>query len=207
MSPMTSPVSGSGEQFEGMLHYELIINDESQDFRYAIKRGLVRLEIDDPHMGGSMTILISPEDGRMAMLIHEIRAYTEIDINDVATRQESFINQMEQITETGNRMTIAGVETLEYLIHTDNNGTLRIWSPEESTQYGHFQFPDFGNRILAHMLNHDLPVALFPFAIEYESDQTHIEIHLQKIEEGNLAIDLFTVPANYRNISVTIPDY
>lgn len=194
-------------EFEGTLHYVLEINGLQQDLRYRMKRGVVRLEIDDPHMNGSMTLLISPEEYHMIALMHELHAYAIIGFDEIAEQGESFVNQLDRVTATEDQREIAGVMTREYRIVTEARETIRLWSPDQPDRFGFFQFPDFGNHILSYIINHDLPAELFPFAIVYHSERTSIELTLVEIQEEQLNLDLFVVPPNYQKRPVTMPDY
>ncbi len=201
------PDTVADELFEGTLYYEMNINGMHQEFRYFIKRGLVRLEIDDPHMGGSMTLLISPDELRMVVIIDEIHAYADLQFEDIANRGESLVDQMMEASASGKRTMIAGVENEEFLLITEAGNEIRFWSPVDSKRYGHFHFPDFGNRLLARILNYDVPSGFFPFALSYEDENNSIEITLVEIHDEIPDLDLFAVPATYRNITLTIPDY
>lgn len=205
--PVSAFIEPDNDLFEGTLHYLLKINGSQQELRYRIRRGLIRLEIDDPHMGGSMTVLISPKDDRMVLLIHNIHAFTELALHDMTGHSETFLNNMDRITKTGNQQEIAGIENHEYVITTDNGDRLQFWSPLETSRYGLFQFPEFVDRFLSNILTHDLPNGFFPFSILYQGDRSTVEISLIHIEEEKLDIDLFAVPANYRKLSITVPEY
>ncbi len=199
--------NNSCKAFEGTLHYILEINGIQQDFRYRIRRGLVRIEIDDPHMGGTMTILAAPDDNRMLVLIHEQRAFTEFTMEDFANHDNLLIHKESRLNQTGNIQEIDGIEIYEFLITTENGEELRFWSPRKTTRYGLFQFPDFIDRVLSKMLKKDLPEGLFPFSVSYQGKRSTIDITLAGIQEEILDMNLFTVPANYRKLPIILPDY
>ncbi|MDG5768135.1 DUF4412 domain-containing protein [Balneolales bacterium ANBcel1] len=204
---LTLPAAQPDTLFEGTLHYSLYINDMQQNFTYQIRNGLVRIEIEDRQWGGTLKLLISPEEKRVIVLIDEIQAYSELEFATVAEHGEPFVENLVQFVPTQNRQEIAGVENTEYYLVTEDGGEIRFWSPADSRRYGHFRFPDFGKYIPARLLDQDLSEGLFPFAIYYKDESNTVEIVLQHIEENRLDPGLFSVPATYRNINVAMPDY
>ena len=193
--------------FEGTLHYLLDINGMEQEFRYRIKDSFIRLEIDDPHMGGSMTLLFAQNHDRMVALLHEVSGYSEIAFKEVADRSEILLNRLDRVVATGNEQEISGILSREYEIQTEKEESIVLWSPIESNRYGYFQFPDFGNPELVHILKHDVPAGFFPFMVFYEGERHTINVTLIDVVEETLDPKIFEVPANYRNIPVTVPDY
>ncbi len=201
-APDTDP-----DYFQGTLYYDLDINGMEQEFRYRIKGNLIRLEIDDPLMGGSMTLLMAQDHDQVVILMHEVGGYSEVAFKELADRGEALIDRVDRFAFTGNEQMISGVLSNEYIIHTDRDEDFVLWSPVDASRYGYFQFPDFGNPALSRLLKHDVPAGFFPFLVFYEGKETKINIRLYDIVEETLAPELFEVPASYRDINVTIPDY
>lgn len=203
--------SDSGEAdfdyFQGTLYYDLDINGSKQELRYLIKRNLIRLEIDDPVMGGSITLLMAQDHDEVVILMHEVGGYSRFALQELAHRGEALIEQVDRFAATGNEQMVSDVLIREYVIHTDGDEDVVLWSPVDASRYGYFQFPDFGDPALSRLLKHDIPAGFFPFLVFYEGKETKISIRLYDIVEETLAPELFEVPASYRDIPVNVPDY
>lgn len=187
------------QNFEGVIHYESaeMAKMGRGNMPYMIKGQRNRVEFGMGQKTGAMILV--PNKSKMIVIIDEMNAYMEMNINHAIDTPED-MNKTEA-TNTGESKTIAG-KTCEVWNMKSDEGTFETCLAKGM---GTFMMP--GRDMMpeeppawAKTLMEEGAIPLEVIEIKGNGSRI-VKMKAKKIEEKTLSDDLFEVPEGYRNMS------
>jgi hypothetical protein len=188
----------AAKSFEGTAVYQMSagMSDKNVEMTFKMKDGVTRMEAT--MQGHTMINLMDPAAKKMTMLMPEKKMYMEHEMKAPTgkAKQEA---EKPKLTKTGNSETIAGYKADEWLMETKKM-TLHLWGTTELGS-GFMQAggkPGEGVEIPAEMRDK----GFFPLRIVGDGKHGFSKMEATSVKPESLDASLFTVPADYKKMSL-----
>ena len=180
----------SSKQFEGVVTYQ---GAGGRTFQYAIRKGLVRIDLNDENKQGAM--IMDSGSHKMYMLMPEQKMYMEMKVpdgNDLADSAKAA-----KPTRTGKSEVVAG-HKCDYWNVKEAKGDVDICLANDM---GGFQA--FSNHMIgdASAWQDAIGKNAFPLkVIMHEDGEDKVALVATKVEAKSLDATLFSPPSSYRKM-------
>ena len=194
------PTTTTAQDFEGIIHFEMadLAKQGMGEMPYMVKGNKARMEIT--HQGQKNAMLMLPGESKMVMIIEQMKAYIEMDLNNKNGETNMGKASEQDMTNTGQTKTIAG-RSCEVWRMESSDGTFETCMAKGM---GTFMMPQ------NQMRKQDAPSWAQKFAeegsmpleiVEIKNEKRTVQMKATKIEEKSLSSDLFEIPDGYRDMS------
>lgn len=193
---LTTPTSA--QDFEGVIHFKVadMIQQGMGEMPYMVKGNKGRMEVN--HQGQKSAMLMLPDESKMVVIIKQMQAYMEMDLNE----QQHDMSKMQETdaTNTGETKTIAGKTCEVWRLESDEGtfetcmakGMGTYMMPQNQMQQGNA--PAWAQQFLEEGA---MPLEI----VAINNGKRTVKMKATKIEEKSLSDDLFEVPEGYRDMS------
>jgi hypothetical protein len=182
-------------QFEGEVDYHVTMsNGDQSDMAYFLKDGKARMQMS--MKGHDVVDIMDLPNQKIYMLMSEQKMYMT---SDIPKSEKAQGNAKVDVKKTGKTKTILGYNTDEWAVTTEH-GTTSVWGAKG---IGFFmmgkgpggQGPDTS---WADALKKN---GFFPLEVDSQGGKGSMSMVATKVEPKSLDSSLFTVPADYKDMS------
>lgn len=189
----------AAKSFEGTATYKMTAgpSGKSMDMTFQMKDGKVRMEAE--HDGHTMINIMDSANKKMVMLMPEKKMYMEHEMKAPMGKGKKD-GEKPKISKTGKTETIAGYKADEWLFETSKM-TMHLWGTTELGS-GFMQAgggkPGEGVEIPAELREK----GFFPLRIVGDGKRGFSQMEATSVKPGSLDASLFTVPSDYKKMSM-----
>lgn len=193
MAPAMAHAQGSS-QFEGVVTFQ---TEAGRSFDYAIRKGLIRIDVNDATRKAAM--IMDPASHKMYMLMPEQQTYTEMAVPEGQDLEQ--VPENAKPTRTGKSEVVAG-HKCDYWSVEEEKGKVDVCL---ATDMGTFQA--FSNHMIGSASTWQDAVGknAFPLkVITHDEGEDQVALVATKVERKSLDAAMFTPPASYKKTETKV---
>jgi hypothetical protein len=184
----------SSKQFEGVVTYQ---GEGGRTFQYAIRNGLVRIDLNGENRQGAM--IMDSGSHKMYMLMPEQKTYMEMDMSGMGDMDSAADNV--RPTKTGKTEVVAG-HKCEYWTMKEEKGQVDVCVAKDMGSFQAFSNKSIGD---ASAWQKAIGKNAFPLkVIMHDDGAEEIALVATKVEAKSLDASLFTPPASYKKMEMNM---
>ncbi len=191
IAAIATPVAAHGQgakQFQGVVTFQ---TDAGQTFEYAVRKGLVRIDMNGESRRGSM--IMDPASHKMYMLMPEQKMYMEMKLSGLDSLDDSATKV--EPTKTGKTEVVAGHQC-EYWTVKEDKGQVDVCLARDM---GGFMVFDNGAIGEASAWQRAIGNDSFPLKVVMHKDGgDEVALVATKVEARTLDASLFSPPSSYK---------
>jgi hypothetical protein len=197
IAAIAAPAVAHGQgtkQFQGVVTFQ---TDEGQTFQYAVRQGLVRIDMNGQSRHGAM--IMDPASHKMYMLMPEQKTYMEMKLSGLDEVDHSPTNAAP--TKTGKSEVVAG-HKCEYWTVKEEKGQVDVCLAKDMGGFMVFDNSAIGE---ASAWQQAIGKDSFPLKVVIHKDEgDEVALVATKVDPKPLDASLFTPPSSYKKMEMNM---
>jgi hypothetical protein len=197
IAAIAAPAVAHGQgtkQFQGVVTFQ---TDEGQTFQYAVRQGLVRIDMNGQSRHGAM--IMDPASHKMYMLMPEQKTYMEMKLSGLDEVDHSPTNAAP--TKTGKSEVVAG-HKCEYWTVKEEKGQVDVCLAKDMGGFMVFDNSAIGE---ASAWQQAIGKDSFPLKVVIHKDEgDEVALVATKVDPKPLDASLFTPPSSYKRMEMNM---
>lgn len=190
LAAITAPSAAHAQgtrQFEGVVTYQ---TDDGRTFDYAVRKGLVRIDMNSESRHGAM--IMDPAARKMYMLMPEQKVYMEMKLSQLSDEDDATTSV--QPVKTGKSEVVAG-HKCEYWTVKEQKGDVDVCLARDMGGFTAFDNKSIGK---ASAWQKAIGKDSFPLKVIVHGDEGEdVAMVATKVEQKTLDASLFEPPSSY----------